>query len=171
MRDVVRQLFSAIDTIHTVVKYIHGDIKPDNVMIDFDSERRPRVKIIDFGLARPIDIIYDMHQYIETIYWRAPELLAEDICDLAMTDVWATAVTAIDIMTGIYSIHALGARSDIKPNELYSILVKHCLIDDAILPNEWSRHVHEELHEFTCDIFKRYLVLVEERAGLRDLPY
>ena len=170
MRDVVRQLFSAIDTIHTVVKYIHGDIKPDNVMIDFDSEQRPRVKIIDFGLARPIDIIDDMHQYIETIYWRAPELLAEDVCDLEMTDVWATAVTAFDIMTGIYTIHALGARSDIKPNELYGILMKHCLIDDAILPERWKKHIHEELLEFAGDIFGRYLVLVDGRARLRDLP-
>ena len=170
IKDVVCQLFSAIDTIHREVQYIHGDIKPDNVMIDFDDAKRPRVKIIDFGLARPIGVIDDMHQYLETIYWRAPELLAEETCDLVMTDVWATAVTALDIITGKYSIHELGAKNDSKPSELYRILMNHCLLEDAHLPEEWSQHIPVELLEFAGDIFKRYLVFVEERAGLKDLP-
>jgi serine/threonine protein kinase len=168
-RDVVRQLFSAIDAIHTNMQYIHGDIKPDNVMIDFDDAKRPRVKIIDFGLARPVGVIDDGYQYIETIYWRAPELLAEDTCDLVMTDVWATAITAFDIMTGIYSIHALGAKNDSRPCELYSILAQYCLHDDASIPDQWMIHIHADLKEFAGDIFRRYLVFVEERAGLKDL--
>ena len=170
-REVVRQLFSAIDAIHTHAKYIHGDVKPDNVMIDFDDAKRPRVKIIDFGLAQPIGTIDDMHQYLETIHWRAPELLTEETCDLVLTDVWATAITAFDIMTGIYSIRELGARNDSNPNELYNILMQYCLYEGAQIPDQWKRHIHADLIEFAENIFRRYLVVVDKRAKLKDLPY
>ena len=172
MKDVIRQLFRAVDTIHTQISRVHGDIKPDNVMIDFrdvNGVMSPLVKIIDFGLSQPIGIIIENQQYIDTIFWRAPELLAEEECDLVPTDVWATAITAIDIMIGTYSIHLLGAKNDMEPGEIYGILMEYCLDDDVRIPKKWTRYIHANLLDFASDIFERYIVFSDKRATLKDL--
>ena len=169
MKDIIRQLFRAIDMIHTHIGYIHGDIKPDNVMIDFVDEMCPRIKIIDFGLSQPIGVISENQQYIDTIFWRAPELLAEEECELVPTDVWAAAITAIDIIIGTYSIYLLGAKNDMEPGEIYGILTEYCLDDEAQIPVKWTKYIHADLLDFAKDIFNRYVVFADKRAGLKDL--
>jgi hypothetical protein len=50
---IIQDAFNAIQTIHMVTGYVHGDIKPDNILIDIvDGE--PKVQIIDFGLSEPV---------------------------------------------------------------------------------------------------------------------
>lgn len=167
---VCRQLFRAIDDIHTKTGYVHCDIKPDNVMIDFDEDRNPHVRIIDFGLSRRAGIVDHSHQYVETLFWRAPELLSEEICELIPTDTWATAITALDIMIGSYCVYLLGGSSDMAPAKIYSLLVQHCLNDDVIeIPIQWSKYIREDLKEFANKIFKQYIVMPEKRATLKEL--
>lgn len=53
---------------------VHGDIKPDNILIDFDGTKFHSVKIIDFGSAFELE-----HDTIPTFQMNTPEYLAPEI--------------------------------------------------------------------------------------------
>jgi serine/threonine-protein kinase len=83
---------------------VHGDLKPDNVMIDGDD----RIKILDFGLARPApDPDADLAEPSSqrggaggTPAYMAPEQAVEGRVD-ARTDVFALGALFYEMLTGI----------------------------------------------------------------------
>lgn len=55
---------------------MHRDLKPDNLLVNSDC----LLKIADFGMARSLDRLKSeednvMTQYVQTRWYRAPELL------------------------------------------------------------------------------------------------
>ncbi len=89
--DVVSQLHKA--------GILHGDIKPDNVVVDLPEGRMPRVYLIDFGLA------VDGEQASRTrargtLLYMAPELLAGETLS-TRSDNYALAATLYFLFTGI----------------------------------------------------------------------
>ena len=50
--EITRQAAAGLAAVHKQ-KLVHRDIKPSNVMVSFDEEGGPTVKIIDLGLAKP----------------------------------------------------------------------------------------------------------------------
>jgi len=56
-----------------------------------------------------------------------------------------------------------------EPGEIYGILMEYCLDDDAQIPRKWTRYIHANLLDFATDIFEKYVVFSDERAGLKDL--
>lgn len=165
-KQIVSDIFNAIHTIHITTGYIHGDVKPDNIMIDIVDEC-PIVKIIDFGLAEPIGILEKDHQYVQTIYWRSPELLKEESCDLILTDAWATAITVLDIMAGRCLMYELGAKANISEYEMLNIILQKCMTQ-TVIPSEWQEFIHEELIEFANSIYANYIVGANERKGFTE---
>ena len=153
-KKLMNELYAALRTVHAVTGYIHGDIKPENVMIDI-VEEIPKIRLIDFGLAEPVGTIHKHHQYVQTIYWRAPELLACVDCDLVMTDMWAATITAFDIMTGHNVMCDFGANINTTDAEMLCILEQHCL-NRTTAPEQWMEHVPAELHEFANEIYVKY---------------
>ncbi|MDB6069321.1 MAG: pknB 20 [Verrucomicrobiales bacterium] len=80
---------------------LHRDIKPANLLMDESGH----VKLVDFGLARPLDVsgpethLTATHQLMGTRDYMAPELLAGREID-ARVDVYATGVLLYEMLTG-----------------------------------------------------------------------
>jgi serine/threonine protein kinase len=73
----------------------HGDIKPENVMLDGDGN----VKLIDFGMARRTIIATDREKG-GTIMFAAPELLKSGSYHTQKADVWSLGILLFVMATG-----------------------------------------------------------------------
>ena len=73
IRPVIHQLLVAFDALKDI-NMVHTDLKPDNIMLVNHKAQPYRVKLIDFGLARPVRelVIGDI---VQAITYRAPEVL------------------------------------------------------------------------------------------------
>ncbi|KAL0097788.1 kinase-like domain-containing protein, partial [Phycomyces blakesleeanus] len=72
-------------------KYIHRDIKCDNMMIDWGGV----VKIGDFGLAIPFNKI--KRGVAGTFRWMAPEVISKERYD-SRADIWSLGISLIEMM-------------------------------------------------------------------------
>lgn len=70
VQQIAREIASALHTLHKS-NIIHCDVKPENILITKEGH----FKLIDFGSARR-DTDY-MYLYIQTRYYRAPEVILE----------------------------------------------------------------------------------------------
>ena len=160
---IVRELFTVIGTIHKITGYVHGDIKPDNIMIDIIDDE-PVLQIIDFGLSEKIHVLQKNHKYVQTIFWRSPELLECIPSDLVLADAWATAITAFDIMAGRCLMYDIGARIDINEDDMLALLRCRCL-NRSTIPCEWIEYIDPELIEYANEIYEKYIVNAKYRIG------
>jgi serine/threonine protein kinase len=67
---------------------LHRDLKPENILLNSNCE----LKICDFGLARGIDFECDPRMstnYVQTRWYRAPELLLNNPTISPQTDMWS----------------------------------------------------------------------------------
>lgn len=100
--DFARQMLAGLDFIHTTLKVIHRDVKPDNILVHYPPRYVQTCYVLsDFGLtkaAREISVTQ-----VGTSIYKAPEVLKaekhsvkrHDIQDLAKMDVWSAAVTLL----------------------------------------------------------------------------
>lgn len=86
---------------------LHRDIKPGNIMVR-EVDGRPVAKIIDFGLAQPVDPLQiraslheAMRQIVGTLVYMSPEQAARKEGDLdTRTDVYSLGVVLYEMLTG-----------------------------------------------------------------------
>lgn len=78
---MIRDITSALDYLHTQAKLLHGDLKSFNVLVKGDFEI---CKLCDFGVSLPmdehglIDFTKNPHlRYVGTNLWSAPEIMDE----------------------------------------------------------------------------------------------
>lgn len=85
---------------------LHNDIKPDNFIVE-DG----RLKLIDFGLSVShfSSLTGPFSDNVQTIDYRAPELLLGDNNYTRAIDIWALACTMYEIETGrlLFRVHGL----------------------------------------------------------------
>lgn len=83
-----------------LLKYdlVHGDIKPDNIMIEQDDEQNIRFKIIDFG---SISEIFSLDSQAGTPSFLAPERFIGDSISES-SEIFAMGVTLYRALTGKY---------------------------------------------------------------------
>lgn len=83
---------------------IHGDLKPENIMIDRDYN----VNIIDWNLSLNIIDDYSMEKYneLQTIWYRSPEQIIKLDKNNYKIDVWSLGVIFIELLSckcGLFS--------------------------------------------------------------------
>jgi mitogen-activated protein kinase 1/3 len=92
------QMLAALNYTHSA-SILHRDIKPENILINSDST----IKLCDFGLARFIDFENDptmSTNYVQTRWYRAPELLLNNKHVSKAADVWSVGCILAELLTG-----------------------------------------------------------------------
>ncbi|XP_044042976.1 homeodomain-interacting protein kinase 2-like isoform X2 [Siniperca chuatsi] len=99
IRVIIQQLATAFNALRSV-GVIHGDLKPDNIMLVKDQEQSFTVKLIDFGLAFHSSeaVVGSSHQLP---YYRAPEIM------LGLTFTEAIDMWSLGIVMGFMMLGAL----------------------------------------------------------------
>lgn len=105
LAEVARQLAAGFAYMHAR-GIVHRDPKPANILVDAP---RGRLKIGDFGLARPVAQEEEARCYtyeVVTIWYRPPELLREEPCayDPRKVDVWSLGTTVAQAVLGGYPL-------------------------------------------------------------------
>lgn len=91
--DYIIQLCDALSYAHNQ-RLLHRDIKPGNIMVNAEG----RVKVTDFGLARPITGEAEENPY-GTPEYAAPEILGKGAVDQRV-DIYAAGMVLYEMLTG-----------------------------------------------------------------------
>ena len=112
-RDILRQLAAGLSHAH-LHGIVHRDVKPSNIMLQPDGQ----VKLMDFGLAKPVsnDSSSGQHLISGTPRFMAPEHFRGDRVD-TRADLFALGLTAWALLTGksligTRSLSAISARHE-----------------------------------------------------------
>uniref|UniRef100_A0A3P8RUR2 Protein kinase domain-containing protein n=1 Tax=Amphiprion percula TaxID=161767 RepID=A0A3P8RUR2_AMPPE len=97
LRPILHQLATALSHLHSS-GIIHADLKPANVMVVNRHEQPPKVKLIDFGLARLVSAVIQ-GEWMGTLHYSAPELLL-GVPFNESVDMWALGLLMVKLATG-----------------------------------------------------------------------
>lgn len=98
-------MLSALDYCHKVIKVIHRDIKPDNIMINHNNE----AVLIDFGVSALFQDTDELGTNMGSYIFFAPEMFLRKKGSKVKgepIDIWALGVTFFFLLTGQYPFAA-----------------------------------------------------------------
>uniref|UniRef100_A0A3Q1BSE8 Protein kinase domain-containing protein n=1 Tax=Amphiprion ocellaris TaxID=80972 RepID=A0A3Q1BSE8_AMPOC len=98
LKPILYQLATALASLHSI-GITHMDLKPDNIMVD-RSHQQLKVKLIDFGLARPVSALHQ-GDCIGTLFYCAPEMLLGVPFDESI-DIWALGQVMAELAMGCW---------------------------------------------------------------------
>jgi serine/threonine-protein kinase len=116
---VLRQVAEALAAAHRC-QVVHRDLKPGNVLLA-DHERRPLVKIVDFGLAKILglgsgSIVTPLGHTFGTAGYISPEQAADEELD-ERADIYSFGVLAFEMLTG--KVPFSGSTVDVVSAHVY----------------------------------------------------
>jgi serine/threonine protein kinase len=168
---IIAQLCCALDYAHEQ-KIVHRDIKPANIMLLANDH----VKILDFGIARIMDVTSRTQSAIVgTLAYMSPEQLNGNKLD-GRTDIYSAGVVAYELLTGLSPFDAGTTaatmmrimQGDIPP--IHQFISVHpdeldkC-IRRAVLKNREERY--RTAAEFASDITKiQQSIAKDERSSI-----
>ncbi|MGZ3423829.1 MAG: protein kinase domain-containing protein [Polyangiales bacterium] len=127
----VRQIAEGLAAAHKK-GVIHRDVKPDNIFLDGEPHEVPRVKVIDFGMAKVDDGGSESGLVLGTVQYMAPEQVVSESVD-ARSDVYALGVTMFRMITGHLPFDVeLG--TDLIGHQLFSPAPPPSWLDDDLDP-------------------------------------
>uniref|UniRef100_A0A3P8RPZ8 Protein kinase domain-containing protein n=1 Tax=Amphiprion percula TaxID=161767 RepID=A0A3P8RPZ8_AMPPE len=97
LKPILHQLATALASLHSI-GITHMDLKPDNIMVVDRSHQPLKVKLIDFGLARPVSALHQ-GEFVGTRVYRAPEMLLGVPFDESV-DMWALGLVMAELAMG-----------------------------------------------------------------------
>ncbi len=137
---VAREIAAGLSAAHRV-GVVHRDVKPENVFLIGEPGAAPRVKLIDFGMARLERRLeereaerraHDAGLVLGTMQYMAPEqALGEPVDD--RTDVYALGVLMFRAITGHLPFDAKPG-TDLLGHQLFSPAPPPSWLDDALDP-------------------------------------
>lgn len=147
---------------------IHGDLKPENIMVSWGRDGRPRMKVMDFGVARFRDETEQdgASSFVGTPAYMTPEQAARLDDVTPVTDLYAVGVMLFELITGrlpydakspagmLFAhlrdpIPALIPRSGWKADESLAMLVRRLLAKDPLDRFAFAADVREALTRCT----------------------
>eukprot|EP00602_Paraphysomonas_sp_CaronLab_P006791 CAMPEP_0185017846 /NCGR_PEP_ID=MMETSP1103-20130426/725_1 /TAXON_ID=36769 /ORGANISM="Paraphysomonas bandaiensis, Strain Caron Lab Isolate" /LENGTH=344 /DNA_ID=CAMNT_0027547439 /DNA_START=308 /DNA_END=1342 /DNA_ORIENTATION=+ len=109
------QILRALKYIHSA-NVLHRDLKPSNLLVNANCD----LAVCDFGLARGFDCENEtMTEYVQTRWYRAPELLCESPHYGRPVDIWGVGCIFAELLT-----HEACFRGDNPPHQLEVIVSK-----------------------------------------------
>uniref|UniRef100_A0A3P8S7R3 Protein kinase domain-containing protein n=1 Tax=Amphiprion percula TaxID=161767 RepID=A0A3P8S7R3_AMPPE len=111
LKPILYQLATALASLHSI-GITHMDLKPDNIMVD-RSHQQLKVKLIDFGLARPVSALHQ-GDCMGTLFYCAPEMLLGAPFDESI-DIWALGQVMAELAMGCW-LYPGDTHYDIKQN-------------------------------------------------------
>jgi serine/threonine protein kinase len=94
----LRQLAAGLKFLHSR-NIIHRDLKPQNLLLSFSDNRKPVLKIADFGFARFIEPQSVANTLCGSPLYMAPEILLCQPYD-AKADLWSVGAILYEMLTG-----------------------------------------------------------------------
>ena len=103
---IVRQILASLADAHSR-GIVHRDIKPANIMMTDHRGDEDFVKLLDFGVAKPLGDMRDVSQeltvagqLVGTMRYMAPEQLRGERSAIPASDVYAVGLVAYEMLTG-----------------------------------------------------------------------
>lgn len=173
------QLISGVARIHEA-GYIHRDLKPWNIIL---SDDHSQVKIIDFGLATPLDKEKRSHPFNTfmpgTKQYMSPENIvrptgtaSDDVinlseADLSKVDTFALGVILINMLTGSYIFESCLTDEYLKLTSDSDYLLQ--VLRNKINLSEESKISEEELNDLSSLIQGMIHPEAFKRLSIEDL--
>jgi eukaryotic-like serine/threonine-protein kinase len=134
---VIGPVADAMDAAHAR-RLLHRDLKPENIFL-VEDRATERVKVLDFGIAKALDAAPGAGMttldgaFIGTPRYMAPEQLRGEPVSTAW-DVWALAVIAYEMLTGMHPFSGQGASAPTLPIPLQAFFKRAFASDPADRP-------------------------------------
>lgn len=129
---IIRQVLASLAEAHQR-GIVHRDVKPANIMLtDFNGDA-DFVKVLDFGVAKPMQDVRDVSveltmagQIIGTMRYMAPEQLRGERRAIPASDVYAVGLIAFELLNG----HKAAVGED-----AHEVLAQHLSNEPFVLPD------------------------------------
>lgn len=98
---ILAQICAGLEVAHKA-DIVHRDIKPDNIMLQTDTQRIDAVKIIDFGISKLLTSttrLTSPGMVVGSLEYMAPEQLIDSTID-QRTDIYSLGVLFFEMLTG-----------------------------------------------------------------------
>lgn len=96
--EFLKQILNGVNYLHSL-QIAHFDLKPENIMLLDRNYPKPRIKIIDFGLAHKIDTGNEFKNIFGTPEFVAPEIVNYEPLGLE-SDMWSVGVITYILLSG-----------------------------------------------------------------------
>ena len=114
---ILKQICAALDTAHEA-GVVHRDLKPGNVMVADAETDSPRVRVLDFGMAKllraeasqSLTALTEQNMVFGTPEYMAPEQARGDEVDIRC-DIYAVGIVLYEMLTGSVPFQATSAVS------------------------------------------------------------